>query len=93
MEKADNEEAVYVLYDVDLHRPACALLQAAYGATPHIANEFNSEHWLIQMTPGMQPFKLTPATFKKLVEATNIIHAERPTKLVMRAKSASEDLG
>jgi len=46
-------------FDIDLMRPGCVLVAAAMGATPGVANRFNTEDWLLIPTPGMQVFEIT----------------------------------
>jgi len=45
-----------LVFDIDEFKPACALLQALYDATPMIAAEFDSRTWLTHPTPGMRRF-------------------------------------
>ena len=35
-------------------RPACVLLQAAYGASPQLGRFFDARHWLTAPTPDMR---------------------------------------
>lgn len=48
-----------LVYDLKLRRPACALLQAALGGSPGMANSFPSEHWLIAPTPDMKAYQIS----------------------------------
>jgi hypothetical protein len=52
-----------LVYDVDLLRPGCVLLQVALGGT--VPNEiflalFPPETWLVGRTPGMKTYPTTP---------------------------------
>lgn len=48
-------DTIRLLYDVDLKRPACVLLQAAAGGNTYLLRElFPSEAWLDHPTDGMQ---------------------------------------
>lgn len=56
------------IYDTDLRRPACVLLQAAMGGT--IGTEFHaifgSANWLLAPTPGMKKLQATKEQWLKV---------------------------
>ena len=62
-----------IVYDIELRRPACVLLQAAMGGD---TNAFNrhfggySECWLIAPTPDMRRFIATEEELEMLVDIT-----------------------
>jgi hypothetical protein len=58
---------VKIVFDTKLRRPACVLLQAAYGAEPHIAENFDPETWLLAPTPDMAMFDVNPNQLKQLI--------------------------
>jgi hypothetical protein len=47
-----------IVFDTELCRPACALLQAAMGGDRHMASLFPVESWLIAPTSAMRCFKI-----------------------------------
>lgn len=57
-----------LVYDMNLKRPACALLQAAYGGSPGVAGKFPAEHWLIAPTPGMKAYRLSDEELAQVVQ-------------------------
>lgn len=67
MKKPDT---VVVVFDLVLRRPGCALLQAALGGSPGIANQFPTRSWLTAPTPDMQAYQITQEDLKHLVTST-----------------------
>ena len=63
-------DKIIVVYDAELMRPGCALLQSLMGGTPGIANSFNSDHWLIEPTEHLKPYRMTPDQLLNLIERT-----------------------
>lgn len=65
-----NAEITFV-YDTDLRRPACVLLQAAMGGS--IGSEFHSvfgaSNWLLAPTPGMKKLSATKEQWLQVVRA------------------------
>lgn len=59
-----------LIYDDELFRPGCVLIQAAAGCDPHIAQRFDAKHWLVGITPGMKRFSVTPEQLDLLVKIT-----------------------
>lgn len=57
-----------LIYDTDLRRPACVLLQAAYGcgSHPHALRHFKAETWLVHPTPGMKKLAATDEQWAQL---------------------------
>lgn len=56
-----------IVFDTELRRPACVLIQAAMGGDTGIANRFPSETWLIYPTPAMAVFPVTDEQIPKLI--------------------------
>jgi len=54
------------MYDTTLLRPACTLLQAAYGATVSNADLAELGEWLVSPTPDMAMYELNEEQMKKL---------------------------
>ncbi len=55
-----KEQIIKLVYDTDLKRPACVLLQAVMGGSTQLLNDLHFKGaWLIVPTPGM---KLLAAT-------------------------------
>lgn len=48
----------YIIFDCELGRPACVLIQAAYGIDSYIAHEFPPNTWLISPTANMKRYKI-----------------------------------
>lgn len=62
-----NEE-ITLLYDIELRRPACALLQALAGLDYLLMSRlFTPETWLVHPTPGMRLVRGTPRQWRMLV--------------------------
>lgn len=57
-----------IVFDVKLKRPACVLLQAAYGADSAVAHKFPVKSWLTFPTEDMHLFNATDDEMGKLVE-------------------------
>lgn len=53
-----------IVYDTVLKRPGCAILQAAVGGTPRIANEFPTEVWLT----ALKAFPVTQEQLALLIQ-------------------------
>jgi hypothetical protein len=59
----------FIVFDCELRRPGCVLLQAAYGVDPRIAHEFPAETWLISPTKNMARYQIaTDEQLDKLVQ-------------------------
>lgn len=56
-------EKIVLMYDTDLRRPGCVLLQAAHGCDTGAFRRFfmDSEHWLVNHTPGLKRIAGTEA--------------------------------
>lgn len=46
------------MFDCELRRPGCVLIQAAFGVNPAIAHEFPEETWLVSPTANMARYKI-----------------------------------
>jgi hypothetical protein len=62
------------MYDPDLMRPGCVLIQVAAGCEPGMAHAFPSELWLDEVTPAMRRFKITDQEQLTAVVAKTIGH-------------------
>lgn len=61
-----------LVFDVKLKRPACVLLQAAYGCSPYGAvMKFDSETWLVMPTDDMRRIKGTKEQWERLAAVVN----------------------
>lgn len=63
-----------IVYDTQLFRPACVLLQAALGGTPSVAHLFPSETWLVHPTPDMTLYEATDEQLENLVQVTKRVN-------------------
>lgn len=63
-----DQEQYILVFDCELMRPGCALLQATYNATPGIASLFRSETWITFPTSGLKPYSLSKEQLAKLVD-------------------------
>lgn len=72
---------ITLVYDPDLKRPACVLIQAAYGCDYTKLNDLGFEpgSWLVAPTPGMRKLSGDEALWKRVVEITR--RNEAGTKL------------
>ncbi len=60
---------IVLVYDTDLKRPACVLLQAAYGADHGLLYRFfDAKTWLLAPTPGMRKLSATAEQWQKVSE-------------------------
>ena len=57
-----------LVYDLKKMRPACAILQAVLGGDQGMANNFPSEHWLINPTPDMKAYEISNQELAKVIE-------------------------
>ncbi len=60
-----------LVVDVELRRPGCALLQAAMGGDPGIANLFDADKWLIAPTPAMKCYSISDEQLEQFREEVN----------------------
>ena len=60
-----------LVYDAELKRPGCAILQAAFGCNPRLANEFDSKTWLLAPTPNMKVYAVTDQELGFLVRLSD----------------------
>lgn len=57
-----------LVYDLKLKRPGCALLQAAMGGSPGMANEFPTEHWLLAPSPDMKTYNISDEELASVIQ-------------------------
>ena len=70
---------IKMLYDVDLMRPGCVLLQAACSGDQHaLTRMFPPETWLVSPTPGLMMRAATEEQWQMVAEHT-MKHAEPAT--------------
>jgi hypothetical protein len=60
-----------VVYDIKLRKVGCVLLQAAMGGDPEIAKRIPNEDWLINTTPDLRLYNITPEEVEQLVRMHN----------------------
>jgi hypothetical protein len=71
-------EEMIIVFDAKLMRPACVLLQAAFGADNfNVANLFDAKLWLVAPTPDMKRFEVTKEQLQLLVKKVEEYHATR----------------
>ena len=56
-----------IVFDAKLMRPACVLLQVAYGGISQVAHLFPTESWLIAPTDDLHVYPLRPGELVKLI--------------------------
>jgi hypothetical protein len=66
-----------LVYDINLLRPACVLLQVPFGGEVAAAKMFPSECWLTEPTPDMKCYLMTEEQLKQLVEYHGGIYTAR----------------
>ena len=59
-----------IVYDPVLKRPACVLLQAAYGCDSSLSHQFDTEDWLLAPTENMGVMEVTEEQLALLPEIT-----------------------
>ena len=69
---------VSVIYDPELKRPGCVLLQAAMGGDMRVAELMDSRTWLTDITPGMRKYRIdSEDQVHRLVRITTQAQKER----------------
>lgn len=71
--KPPTEDPITLVYDLDLMRPACVLLQRVYGAsisTADLTMLFPAHSWLVAPTPGMRGYRVTREELEQLGRVT-----------------------
>jgi hypothetical protein len=70
---------VTLLYDIELHAPACVLLQAAAGCDRGMEfSLFDSRHWITHPTPGMRLIAGTTAEWERAAAITQARYGDHP---------------
>lgn len=62
-------------YDIKLKRPGCVLLAAAMGGDTALTKQFPSELWLLDLTPDLKVYEVTPEQFKNCLAGTQVIYS------------------
>lgn len=77
-----TDENIVLVYDPDLKRPACVLIQAAYGCdyTNLERVGFDASSWLVVPTPGMRKLSGDRALWQRVVGITRKAMQEQATK-------------
>jgi hypothetical protein len=57
-----------LVYDLSLKRPACAILQIAYGGDLGIAAGFPTEHWLLAPYADMNVYQISTEELAKVIQ-------------------------
>lgn len=66
-----DNSLITLIYDLDLLRPGCALIQAVGGGDSLALQEyFDAEDWLVSPTPGMRTMRGTPAQWASAAKIT-----------------------
>lgn len=72
------DEEVVLVYDPELKRPACALLQAAFASEHYsLVHLWDTSLWLTTPTKGMRRVKGTRAEWVALAELDNAQAAKK----------------
>lgn len=66
-----------IAFDIELMRPACVLLQAAYRCDFSLADLFPTETWLLSPTKDMKIYNIELPQVNLLVEKTRRFHEKR----------------
>lgn len=65
-------DKIVMVYDFDLKRPGCVILQAAMGGDSNaVSRLFSGESWLVAPTPGMRLIAGTAEEWKKAAAITD----------------------
>ena len=57
-----------IAFDINLMKPGCAIVQAAFGCNPSVADAFDPKHWLLSPTPNMRLYPIDAQRLAWLVE-------------------------
>ncbi len=60
-------DKIPVVFDITEMKVGCALLQAALGGDESVCRRVDAKHWLVEITPGMKVYQVTPEQFGVLV--------------------------
>ena len=60
-----------IVFDVELRRPACAIVNAVLGGDHAAPMYFDPETWLVAPTPGMRPFRVRRETIESVAKQLN----------------------
>jgi hypothetical protein len=66
-----DDKEYRMVFDLTLKRPACVLLQAAYGCDSSIPHLFNTDTWLLAPTDDMRIYCITGNDLKQAVAMVN----------------------
>lgn len=69
-----------IVFDIQLMKPACALLQAAYGGDAALAQHFPLDSWLLFPTAGMHVYEITDEQLPHLVEKVKTAMSSKNTE-------------
>lgn len=58
-------------YDLELRRPACAILAAALGSSRELLYLWDSRLWLTAPTPGLRLYETTAEEVRELARRDN----------------------
>ena len=61
-------EKTKILFDIKEMKVGCALLQAAYGGDPSVCNRVDVRHWLVETTPDLKLYEVSPEQFGILIQ-------------------------
>lgn len=64
------DEEITVVYDTELRRPGCVLLQAVFGGTISNQDLDAMGHWLLYPTPDMRCYSVKPEQVAALIKVT-----------------------
>ena len=56
-----------IVFDIELMKPGCVLLQASLGGEPELAHRFSTSDWLLFPTPGLKLYEINEEQLNKLV--------------------------
>lgn len=65
-EKTDSPNKKILIWDMELMRPGCVILQAVLGGTVSTQDLYGLGDWLVDITPNMQPYAITDEELVKL---------------------------
>ncbi len=71
--KTDDEETYEIMYDVELMKPGCVILQA-FGTVPRelfYLHFGDSNCWLVHPTPGMKLYRVKKSELPLIAEKTD----------------------
>lgn len=73
----DSQDFTFCLFDLKLKKVGCVLLQAAGGGNSQLAQQINTDRWLLAPTDDMVLYKIPKNKIPDIVALFNSIKDKR----------------